>query len=411
MTLVVFEDEGFRDLLPLTYVRAAFELRCGCDALLDKILTAYPRTPHQLRVRSALQPLIAERFPSAAPAIENDVEDCLWINARAIVTDSLALGHGTACWQDGALVAARFNGALSRDLSDEDLLDAARLRARLRALHEVPVPPAISGMIRYPWDLIARNADELRRQAGNMPPDKLGRISPAACLLNSSAIHVGAESVIKPMVVLDAEEGPIHVGRGVTISPGAVLKGPCSIGDGSLVQAGASIREGASIGPVCKVGGEIEGSIFQGYANKQHDGFVGHSYVGEWTNLGADTVTSDLKNTYGPVAMPLCGKKTLTGQRFLGMVAGDFSKLGICTAITTGTCIGIFCNVVCPRPPQFVRSFSWMTAESCVPHQIDKALAVARIVMNRRKLELTPTHEAYLRSLPSLVAGFEPPME
>ncbi|MEE8170090.1 MAG: hypothetical protein V3T70_06040, partial [Phycisphaerae bacterium] len=176
-------------------------------------------------------------------------------------------------------------------------------------------------------------------------------------------------------------------------------RGPCSIGDGCLIHPGASIREGTTIGPACKVGGEIEGTIFQGYANKQHDGFVGHSFIGEWVNLGADTVTSDLKNTYGNIAAPLCGRRTDTGQRFLGSVIGDHSKTVICTALTTGTMIGFCCNVVAPHPPQWLPSFTWLTPDGESPFKLDKAVDIARAAMARRDVELTPAAERLFRSV------------
>src|SRR5439155_18383601 len=131
--------------------------------------------------------------------------------------------------------------------------------------------------------------------------------------------------------------GPILIQENATVEPLAYVEGPAVIGERTLVKVGAKIRGGSSIGPVCKVGGEVEASIFQGYANKQHDGFVGHSYVGEWVNLGANTVTSDLKNTYGNVSVPLHGTPIDTGMRFVGTIIGDHSKTGICTALTTGT--------------------------------------------------------------------------
>src|SRR5262249_8340957 len=182
----------------------------------------------------------------------------------------------------------------------------------------------------------------------------------------------------KPGTVLDAENGPIFIGPHAIISPNVVIRGPCCIHDSAFVHAGAYIREGTTIGPMCKVGGEIEGSILQGYSNKQHDGFVGHSYIGEWVNLGADTVTSDLKNTYGNISVPLHGTPIDSGLRFVGSVIGDHSKTGICTALTTGTVIGFCSNIVVPRPPQYVPSFTWLTERGATPFELEKAIAIAR---------------------------------
>src|SRR5262249_54025468 len=159
-------------------------------------------------------------------------------------------------------------------------------------------------------------------------------------LVNEHAIHVAAGATIKPGVVLDADHGPIHIDRDALIEPNAVLQGPCYIGPGSIIRPGAAIRENTTIGPVCKVGGEVEASIFQGYANKQHDGFLGHSFVSPWANLGADTVTSDLKNTYGTIRVHLNGVGVESGQQFIGSIIGDHAKTGIGTILPTGCVLG-----------------------------------------------------------------------
>jgi UDP-N-acetylglucosamine diphosphorylase/glucosamine-1-phosphate N-acetyltransferase len=202
---------------------------------------------------------------------------------------------------------------------------------------------------------------------------------------------------VKPGVVLDAEEGPIHIERGAVIEPNAVLMGPCFIGPGSIVRPGATLRGGVTIGPVCKVGGEIECSVFQGRANKQHDGFLGHSFVGEWVNLGADTVTSDLKNTYGAIRVHVNGVGAETGQHFVGSFIGDHAKTGIGSILPTGCVIGVAANVFTQkRIPKFVPSFAWLTDEGLTEYQVDKAIRIARTVMARRDTHLSHAEAALL---------------
>jgi UDP-N-acetylglucosamine diphosphorylase/glucosamine-1-phosphate N-acetyltransferase len=139
------------------------------------------------------------------------------------------------------------------------------------------------------------------------------------------------------------------------------------------------------------VGGEIETSIMMGYANKQHDGFLGHSYVAQWVNLGADTVTSDLKNTYGAIRVFINGIGMETGQRFVGSLIADHAKTGIGTILPTGCVIGVAANVFTPGAvPKFVPSFSWLTHEGMTEYRVDKAIQTARTVMDRRDVELTP---------------------
>jgi len=216
-----------------------------------------------------------------------------------------------------------------------------------------------------------------------------------AHLVQKGAIHVGAGSRIKPGAVLDAEEGPIYIGENATIHAGAVVQGPAYIGDGCTIQPGSSIRPGCSIGMVSKIGGELEATIFHGYSNKQHDGFLGHSYVGEWVNLGADTVGSDLKNTYGTIRVPINGRPSDSGQMFVGAFIGDHTKTAIGTKLPTGCVIGYACNIACSGfIPRFVPSFTWLTETGAQPNDPQRALKVARTVVARRNRQYSAAEEA-----------------
>ncbi|MEE8169149.1 MAG: putative sugar nucleotidyl transferase, partial [Phycisphaerae bacterium] len=270
MQVVVFEDAGYRNLLPLTYTRAACELRVGVDTLFDKIRAA-SASPPRLLVREALSEVVAERRADAVviPGAERIYSESLWINGRLLLQSSIDFPGPTACWADETLVAARLPADTAAKLSADVMMDPARTRAALAGVPQAPFSETWGRLIRYPWDLIAANRNELVRQITAMPSRRDGRVDAGATLLKPDAVRIGPGSRIMPAAVLDAESGPIHIGRDVTISPGAVIRGPCSIGDGCLIHPGASIREGTTIGPVCKVGGEIEGTIFQGYANKQ----------------------------------------------------------------------------------------------------------------------------------------------
>ena len=172
----------------------------------------------------------------------------------------------------------------------------------------------------------------------------------------------------------------------------AVIIGPAYIGKNSTVKVGAKIYEGTSIGPVCKVGGEIEESIILGYSNKQHDGSLGHSYLGEWVNLGADTNNSDLKNNYGNVKVFFYPKESQVDSQtqFMGMIVGDHSKTGINTTINTGTVVGVGCNIFGKGlVNKFVQDFSWGEANDFSIYKIDKFVETAERVKARRKLLLS----------------------
>jgi len=195
-----------------------------------------------------------------------------------------------------------------------------------------------------------------------------------------------------PGVVIDAESGPVWIDDHAQIMPQAVLEGPLAVGANSIIKVGAKIYENTTIGPVCKVGGEVEESIFQSYSNKQHDGFLGHSYLGSWINLGADTNNSNLKNNYAEVQIWNYPQERLisTGRQFCGLIMGDHSKCGINTMFNTGTVIGVSANIFGSNfPRNFIPSFSWGGASGFITYALDKASETADLVMNRKNEDYT----------------------
>lgn len=384
--IAIFEDDGFRRFQPLTYLRACCELRCGRDRLLDKLERHLGQPASRLLVRDELADVVYQRRP---PRVAPSAGAWSLVNARALLTADVAPPPLGSFWRDnsGELVAVTLPEAQFNDLDPSVLSDPARRADVLAGLAPSPMPECIR-LLRYPWDLIAANGDELRRQLTRS--GIVGTVYDGAHLVNPAAIHVAAGARVKPGVVLDAESGPIEIDENATVEPNAVLQGPCYVGPRSLIQPGAIIRHDVSIGPVCKVGGEIEASIIHGYSNKQHDGFLGHSYVAEWVNLGADTVTSDLKNTYGTIRVAVNGVDVESGQRFVGATIGDHAKTGIGTILPTGCVIGVSANVFTTGPaPRFVPSFAWLTSDGLKPYRLEKAIEVARTVMGRRRVVMS----------------------
>lgn len=215
---------------------------------------------------------------------------------------------------------------------------------------------------------------------------------------NPDKIKIGENVKIAAGVVLDASEGPIIIDDNAKIMPNAVICGPCYIGKYSLIKIGAKIYGKTSIGQYCKVGGEVENSIIHGYSNKQHDGFLGHSYISEWVNLGADTNTSDLKNTYSEIDVNFYKQKIKTGRMFLGLLCGDHTKSAINTSFTTGTVAGI-CGIIVADGflPNYIPSFAWRGVKGCTYYKIEKAIETAKIVMQRRNKTLLPEEEELIR--------------
>jgi UDP-N-acetylglucosamine diphosphorylase/glucosamine-1-phosphate N-acetyltransferase len=195
-------------------------------------------------------------------------------------------------------------------------------------------------------------------------------------------------AVIEPHVVFDATLGAIHVGAGTTVHAFTRLVGPCYIGRHATI-LGDRIAA-CSIGDHCKVRGEMSNTIMVGHANKGHDGFVGHSYMGRWVNLGAGTITSNLKNTYGAVNLWTPRGMRDTGMQFLGTMFGDHAKTGIGTCLTTGTVLGAGANVYgAQTPPKAVPPFAWGSAPPYDVYRLDKFLEVAERVMARRQVRLS----------------------
>jgi len=217
-------------------------------------------------------------------------------------------------------------------------------------------------------------------------------------LINAENIFIGMNTTISAGAVIDATEGPVVIDERVKIMPNSVIFGPCYIGKNSVVKAGSKIYEDTSIGEFCKVSGEIENSIIHAYSNKQHEGFLGHSYLCEWINLGADTNTSDLKNTYAEIEVRLNDNQINTGRMFLGLMCGDHSKSGINAMYNTGTIAGISgMHIGEWYLPGTMPSFFWGGRKNHTVYNIEKAIQVAKIVMARRNKKLLPEEELLMR--------------
>ncbi|MGB6034256.1 MAG: GlmU family protein [Bacteroidota bacterium] len=401
--ICVFEDTAYRNLLPLVYLRVTSDLRCGIMTLREKIEQSYPGVPLSPHCREYLADLVREQN-FGVPVNNVQGKSCLFVNGRVVADKSLPEtipleGPDVTYVSGETVVAARVSG---------NTLDSVRrnLPETIGPEHfeKTPRTEVQVHLIRYPWDLVNRNGDEIvadfaRLTAGEK--DKMrGLVYEGAHLVNKNNLFLGDGTQIKPGTVLDAESGPIYIGKNVTVFPNATIEGPAYVGDGCMIKIGAKIYENTSIGEKSKVGGEVEESIIHSHSNKQHDGFLGHSYLGKWVNLGADTNNSDLKNNYGNVRVVINGESIDTGSPFVGLTMGDHSKSGINTMFNTGTIVGVSSNVFGSGfPPKAVPSFAWGGAEGMTTYRIDKSLEVAKRVMARRKVSLSAVEENVIRKV------------
>ena len=393
--VVVYEDPGWQRLLPLVYIRAVFQLVCRMGDLVSRVKVLVGKASLKLWCRPGLSQVVAEQTGLEANGVLSE-GGTLLLNGRGLWR-ALPKGNGEA-WvgtvgPEGPTACVFADLALANTLSPSVLLDEAQTRAALSGLPRRDVGEMVR-LMDWPWDLVLAQEEAFVTdwKERGCPADHAGRVCEGSYVLEEGAVHIGEGSVIKPCVVIDAEDGPVWIGQNVTVMPHSTVQGPAYIGDGSLIQPG-SVIGGAYIGPVCKVGGEIEGSIVHGYSNKQHDGFLGHSYVGQWVNIAADCINSDLKNTYGTVRVPINGREVETGEMFVGMFVGDHSKGGINVSFPTGAVIGFCSSVFTPRCPKFVPSFAWVDGDRVDRYDEVRGLAIARKVMARRKVEMSKAEE------------------
>jgi len=250
------------------------------------------------------------------------------------------------------------------------------------------------------WEAMAANAELLRGDAAEFSGgDALSGVDPLVVLGEAGDLRVAADVSVGPFTLLDTRDGPIVLDRGARVEAHATLRGPLYVGPGSVILGGEV--GGSSIGPTCRVRGEVEATIVLGFANKAHDGFVGHSVIGEWVNLGAATVTSDLKNTYGSVRVEAREGRVDTGLLKVGAFLGDHVKTGIGTLLATGARVGVGSHVFGGRgvSPSWLPDFSWHDGRGRTAVRWDAFERAAGRAMARRDRALEDGERGILAAL------------
>lgn len=393
MQLCFFEDDQFSTFHPLTLTRPIDNLRIGILTIAEKWEYAL-NTSNSNRV---LRPELQGVFNTVTISPE---ENCLWVNSRYLPTDRLLnqisdLSVGQYLQSGDSVIAAKVDGGISRQWINENNPD-------FNILFVLETNDFLS--INNLWDLFQLNANEIVRDIALMGLNTTqnGNISPTAVLENTDDIIIQEGATVEAGCVLNATKGPIFIGKNATVMSGAHIRGPVAICDHSTIKMGAKIYEDTTIGPVCKVGGEVNNSIFHSYSNKAHDGFVGNSIIGQWCNFGADTNTSNLKNNYSTIRIPdwTDNHEIETGQQFFGMVMGDHTKTAINTQLNTGTICGVSCNIFSNDfPPKLIPSFSWVGSNVIQTYRLDKAFEAMEAMMTRRDIELTEEYKQMMTNI------------
>jgi UDP-N-acetylglucosamine diphosphorylase/glucosamine-1-phosphate N-acetyltransferase len=379
MNYILFDDYKFRaQLLPLAFTRPISKFRIGIFTLEEK--WAFYLNSSNISALSV--PYLQQKFK---PEFDSRIQ--IYINSNVLPCQELIvhiqnLKNGEALVQNDVVIAYCTHAAI-KDI-------------------ETIVPSIADKIIEYKpnivlltqlWHIFSFNSAQLIEDWNIVKKNRKSYLNTDihTKVYNENSVFI-EEGVKIRAAILNAEDGPIYIGKNVDIQEGAIIKGPIAICEGAVVNMGAKLRQGTTIGPYSKVGGEISNSVIFGYSNKAHDGFLGNSVLGEWCNLGADTNTSNLKNNYSNVKLYSYATQQLqdTGIQFCGLIMGDHSKASINTMFNTGTVVGIHANVFGSGfPPKYVPSFSWGGSEGFEPYLIEKALEVAAKVMQRRNMKLS----------------------
>ncbi|MCB1141174.1 MAG: glucose-1-phosphate thymidylyltransferase [Leptospiraceae bacterium] len=253
-----------------------------------------------------------------------------------------------------------------------------------------------------PWEIIQNIGNRIREDIDILKshkkwPSKF-KVKPNlySTIGKPKNLIIHSEVDILPNVVFDVRKGPVIIDKGVKISPFTYIEGPVYIGPGTHLD-NARITGGCIIGTTCRLGGEIENSYIGDFTNKHHEGFLGHSFVGSWVNIGALATTSDLKNNYGIVKIHIKDKSITTNTIKFGSIIGDFSKIAIGTMMNTGSTIDIGCNIIAERHSGYSESFRWASKDS--KYRLDIFINDTKKIMARRNQTLTIEMENLLKNL------------
>ena len=388
MIITIFEDQNSHSLYPLNHVRASFELRCGVFTNLERIqhnLTSNDEI--QLFVRDEIKSIIRERFPHYT-VNPDALSPGIWLNGQVLWTkdDIQKISLDRTFTHKGRVIA----------IHNSKTIPISEVFNFIGNVASVSMEMDVS-FIDYAWDLIFMQDEIIRSDSQDIVDHQSGKIHPSVVLENADNIYMAESSEIRPGVVLDASTGPIIISDHVLVDIGSLIQGPVYIGPDCTINPGAKLRKNVTLGPMCKIGGELESVIFQGYGNKQHDGFLGHSYVGEWVNLGANTNNSDLKNNYGLIQLIKDDQKIETGKQFLGTMMGDYSRTGISTMLNTGTIIGLGANIFgAGFQDKYIPSFRWGKNDIT---ELEKLFNTVENMKQRRGKSLSSDEKIFLTEL------------
>ncbi|MCX7994293.1 MAG: putative sugar nucleotidyl transferase [candidate division WOR-3 bacterium] len=376
MKIILYEDTP-EHFFPLVNFYPQFNLRIGIKTIAENIAFYFPKFRFEY---------IAREIFNFKLNLRN--EPIMYLSARLLLKEKINLPYEeTKFVVDGYDVGfVKFEPPFPQNFEEIKI-----------ALKTIKKSRAISGRIlNFPWDLIKYNQEFIIEHFNQVkkPSRSSKKIEFIGLRKN---LFIARDAIVSKFVFFDCQAGPIYIDKKVELRAFTTIVGPSYIGEGSILDRAKVIK--STIGPYCRIGGEVEECIFQGFSNKYHEGFIGHSFIGEWVNIGALTTNSDLKNNYSNVRIRIGKEVYDSGMIKLGCFIGDHTKLGIGTLIPTGAVIGSFVNFFGGgMMPAYVPSFRWLGPSIDQEYDLEKAIKMTKVVMERRGITLSPEYERLIRA-------------
>lgn len=379
MNYILFDGSVRNALLPFTFTRPVGDIRVGILTIREKWEKYLGNT-----TTTITEDYLSDKYPMV------EMDENILINAAYLPNEVLVelvsnLRDRQAVIKEDEIIAFYTTDAQEEiDFDDYEFIEYTDDCLK----------------IEHTWDIFQKNDAAIREDFELLTQDRKSQPIPATVqVLNPENIFI-EEGAVLNFVTLNASTGPIYIGKKAEIMEGSVIRGPFALCEEAQVKLGTKIYGATTVGPHCRVGGEINNSVLFAYSNKGHDGFLGNAVLGEWCNIGADSNNSNLKNNYEPVK--LWNYETTrfenTGLQFCGLMMGDHSKCGINTMFNTGTVVGVCANIFgAGFPRNYIANFTWGGAQGVQAYLPKKAFETAKIVMQRRYIEFSPSEEAILQ--------------
>jgi len=369
MTITLFEDDEWKKFLPIAWTRGVWDIITGGFTQKKRARLFYDSDIFTYSKRD----YIKNNYPEDPPFVYVNARLMNFIPLSELKEDTIVRSRNT--------IAYIYSNKVIDPLTPP----------------EFPIKDMDIPFFNAIYEVIEEFPERLKRDLESLIKNTKIKEIEGVYIIGEHKAIIGNNVEISPPITIDTDEGPVIIGAGTKIEPFTFIKGPVLIGNNCFIKSGTRLTDGIFLGDWTKIGGEIEHTIIQGYSNKQHQGFLGHSYIGEWVNLGAGTTNSDLKNNYSNVSIITPDGKIKTGMRFLGLIAGDHTKSAINTSFNTGTLVGPFVNIVSSGfPPKYIPPFTWYV-EKGEEYNLEKALETAAIVMKRRNVVMDDVYKSMVK--------------